>query len=619
MYSKNEEAQKLYYIARDFLEQKKLDEALFYYTKAIFLDKDFTQAYFDRAIVYFYQNNIYKGLIDYEKRQNFDGFPNFKVQYPLKLQDLKNKKTLIFWEQGFGDTINFFPFIKRLEKYKPNLTILVQSALLKILKYSYPTYNIVDSLEDNKFDYTIPLLSISYLVNLTKYKPKKKYLKVSKKDIKDFKKTYSIKKQNINIGICWAGTNLGPRDKYRSIDIEQFVPFFNLAKKHNIRFFSLQKDIRTNIKYLEDIAQNFNNFYDTAVVLKSMDIVISVDTAIVHLSGALGVETKLLLPYLPDFRWKLDTSKSQFYKSVKIIRQEQKLQWQKPLDILKKEIYKKLDIKDIVLFRSYSGDEDNKHLIRIGDFMAYMIIANYFKIIEKKYMVLSLTSPLSKNFKANVLFENIFDEVYIDQIPLDITDAIFDPDKTDGLWSVAPLLYKKYGDKILPKITIKKLLCKEIFTKEKNYIVFNPLVSAQYNIDRNMDKRFVNKLANKLYKKFGSKLIIISDKENLIENKNIKVVFTQNLYDIFYLISNAKVFIGGDTGFSHFSAIARVKYIVTLYGTVYPTNFNNKYFDASVIYDKSKTKLDNFILKNNSLSKDKIDQLLSCFSNYLNQ
>ena len=615
MYSQNKEAQKNYDIARLYLEEKKLDEALFYYTRAVFFDKNFTQAYFDRAVVNLLKGNIYNGLKDYEKRLNFKGFiHHLPVKYPKKLKDLKDKNILIFWEQGFGDSINFFPYIKKLRKYSKNITFLVQPPLENIFKISYPKYNIISKLQSSDFDYVIPLLSIPYILNLANFKAKKSYLKVKNSDLDYFKRKYNLKKDILNIGICWAGTNKGPRDKYRSIDIENFKPFFNLAKKYKIRFFSLQKDIRTNIKYLDDIAIDFNDFYDTAVAIKSMDIVISVDTSVVHLSGALGVKTYLLLPYLPDFRWGLDSNKSQFYKSVKIIRQDEKLQWQKPLDLLKKELYKKLNISNIVLFRSYSGDENNKHLIRIGDFMAYMIIANYFKTIEKKYLVLSLTSLLSKNFKADILFKNLFDEIYIDKVPLNITDQIFDPDKTDGLWALAPLLYQKYGNKILPKVAIKKSVVDNIFTNQTNYIVFNPLVSANYNIARNMDRGFINFFANKLYKKFGKKLIILTDKDDLIENKKIKTVLSSNLYDIFYLIANAKVFIGGDTGFSHFAGLSRVPKIVTLYGTVYPTTYNNTYFNANVIYDKTTTKLQNYILKNNMLQNENVKKIISFIS-----
>ena len=267
-----------------------------------------------------------------------------------------------------------------------------------------------------------------------------------------------------------------------------------------------------------------------------------------------------------------------------------------------------------ILFRSYSGEEDNKQLIRIGDFMAYMIIACYFKKVEKKILVLSLTSPLPKKFKADILFKRLFNEIYIDKVQFNKADNIFDPDQTDGLWNIAPLLYEKYGAKILPKINIKKSLCSQIFTKEKNYIVFNPLISAQYNVARNMDKNFINKFANKLYKKFAKKLIIVSDMINLIENRSICVVNTDNLYDIFYLISKSKVFIGGDTGFSHFAGITRVKHIITLYGTKYPAMHNNLYFNANVMYDRKKTTLDNYILEQNKLSTKQIKNILNSIS-----
>ncbi len=601
----------LYNIARDFFVIKEFNKSIYYYSKAVSLKPDFTQAKFDLSLIYLLTGSFIDGFKMYENRISFDAYTQpLPIKYPNKPKDLKNKRILVFHEQGFGDTINFMPFTKEILKYSSDIDILVQSPLLRVIEYSYKEYNIIDKLGSNDYDYIVPLLSIPYIFKLTSFKPKKRSLSVEKEEIVEYKKKNNIKKKNLNIGICWQGIAQNTRDKYRSIDINKFYSFFNLSKNNKVKFYSLQKDIRVDDNRVLDIAVDFKDFYDTSVAIKSLDLVISVDTAIVHLCGALGVKTCLLLPYLSDFRWGLNSSKSLFYKSVTIFRQEAVNQWQKPIDLVKKIIYKKLDIKDVVLFRSYTGSEDKPMMIRIGDFMAYMIIAQYFKIIEKKYIVLALSSRLHIDFKANKLFENLFDEIYIDEKPINITTNIFDPDQSGGLWNISPKLLEQYGNKIIPNPVLNSRYCIDIFQVESQYIIFNPLITADYNTGRNMNKEFVNQFANSLYAKFKSKLIVITDVKDLIENKNINVVMSNNLYDLFYLISKSTVFIGGDTGFSHFSGLAGIENIYQLYGSTYPAINNDKYFNANIQYRKNKTKMHSYILKNNSLNTKEQDKIV---------
>lgn len=601
----------LYNIARTYLELKDFNKAIFFYSKLIYLKADFIQAHFDKAIAYFFTNNFIDGFKEYEYRLNFEIFKKpLPIKYPEKLKEFKNKKVLVFHEQGFGDTINFIAYLKELSKYTKDIDVLVQTPLKKLLQSSFKKYSIIDTISKENYDFVIPLLSIPYIFKYSSFQPKKKYLDIPIQDTHIFKSTYKIEKSNLNIGICWQGTMHNTRDKYRSIDIKQFESFFNLSTKQRIKFYSLQKDIRINDNRVVDIAKDFKSFYDTATAIKSLDLVITVDTSIVHLAGALGVKTFLLLPYLPDFRWGLNSNKSNFYKSVKIFRQEERFNWQKPIDLVKKELYKKLKINNIMLFRSYSGKEENPMMIRIGDFMAYMIIANYFKKIEKKYIVLALTSQLHKKFKAQILFKNLFDEIYIDEKPINITNSIFDPEENGGLWNMTPLLIQKYGNKLLPNINISKSFTDNIFTTKKEYIIFNPLTSAQYNTPRNMDHTFINQFIEKLYKKFKSKLIVITDSNTLVINKKVNIVISDNLYDIFYLISKSFVFIGGDTGFSHFAGIAHVKNIFQLYGTSYPSIHNNSYFNANVNYNTKISKLHNYILKNNKLDDKELNEII---------
>ena len=102
-----------------------------------------------------------------------------------------------------------------------------------------------------------------------------------------------------------------------------------------IQIYSFQVDdtLNGNMRYPQmiNLAKDFQNFYDTARALLAMDIVVTVDTAVAHLAGALGVKTFLLLPYATDWRWFEDTKTTPWYESVEIFKQQDKISWEKEI------------------------------------------------------------------------------------------------------------------------------------------------------------------------------------------------------------------------------------------------------------------------------------------------
>jgi hypothetical protein len=170
-------------------------------------------------------------------------------------------------------------------------------------------------------------------------------LKIKKEEIKNNNKPYikSIKKSNFSnykdffkIGICWAGNPNHPRDKFRSCELKLFEKINN----EKIKLFSLQKDTRKryrngktidlcencqNLKIV-DMSSFMNDWSDTAAIIEGLDLIISVDTSILHLAGSMGKKCIGLLPYLPDWRWRLD-AKNIWYENLKIFKQESFNDW----------------------------------------------------------------------------------------------------------------------------------------------------------------------------------------------------------------------------------------------------------------------------------------------------
>ena len=271
------------------------------------------------------------------------------------------------------------------------------------------------------------------------------------------------------------------------------------------------------------------------------------------------------------------------------------------------------------LFRPFQGPVTDPKLIRIGDFMAYMIMAKYKKEIENKKILFSLIEKNHKLLKADILFKELFDKVYYDEIPFKDADEIYDPENDGGFWHIVPEYLKIHGSRILPDINLEKKYYKGPELDWGEFIVLNPLFSAEYNIKRNMDPNFINDLILELYKKFGNKLIVITDKIDYITDKFNQVLVSDDLYSLMYIIGKAKVFIGGDTGFTHFAGLARVPNIIALYGTKYPRIFEDKSFNANPNIDEKTTKLSMFYLKDHKIKKKKIKEICNIIEESFNE
>ena len=154
-----------------------------------------------------------------------------------------------------------------------------------------------------------------------------------------------IKSSKLKVGLCWEAGSAGIRGMInRTINVVCFEPLFNLD---GIKLYSFQVNdtFNGNERYSDkmvNLANDIKDFTDTAQALKSMDIIVSVDTCVAHLAGSMGLKTCLLLPYAPDWRWfggiNQDETKTPWYDSVKIFRQHDHISWEKPINDVIDEI-----------------------------------------------------------------------------------------------------------------------------------------------------------------------------------------------------------------------------------------------------------------------------------------
>src|SRR5262249_49099323 len=187
------------------------------------------------------------------------------------------------------------------------------------------------------FDLHCPLLSLPlvFKTTLESIPAKVPYVFAEEECLTTWKKRLPNSQMPL-VGIGWAGNPDFIADKPRSIGLAPLVPLFSIP---GIQFVSLQKDLRDGDKQILDqhpqiihIGDKLDDFSDTAAVMSLLDLVISSDTAPVHLAGALGQPVWILLQHSPDWRWLLNREDNPWYPSAKLFRQAAAGDWASVVD-----------------------------------------------------------------------------------------------------------------------------------------------------------------------------------------------------------------------------------------------------------------------------------------------
>ncbi len=244
---------------------------------------------------------------------------------------------IIICDQGYGDHIQFIRYLSFLEG--KIVKIAVRKQLKNLFEFNYPSFEFIDYSEINPDIQAIRITDLPYALNMDfEHIPfGEGYLNIEKAEIESSKP---------KIGLCWEAGSAAIRNMInRTMNVKCFERFFDMDE---IQLYSLQYEdsMDGNSKYPQmiNLAKEFTDFTDTAKAIKAMNAVITVDTAVAHLSGALGVKTYLLLPYASDWRWFDDTETTPWYNSVKIFKQVEHISWEEPLDNLYKELKKQFTL-----------------------------------------------------------------------------------------------------------------------------------------------------------------------------------------------------------------------------------------------------------------------------------
>ena len=319
-------------------ELKRLEEALSSYDKAISLQPDYAEAYWNSAICYLLAGNFTDGWPRYEWRWQSEsmsktaGVRNFSQPLWLGAESIKDQTILLYAEQGLGDTIQFSRYVKLVVKLGAKVILEVQPSLVKLLSDLEGISQIIvkgDKLPH--FDCQCPLLSLP-LAFKTEIKTIPSASQNIYSDIEKVAKWQAIlgEKTKPRVGIVWSGSATHKNNHQRSLTLSKLITYL----PSDYEYVSLQKEIsdvdkEVLTKHIEikHFGGDLKNFADTAALCELTDIVISIDTSVAHLAGTLGKTTWILLPYSPDWRWLLDRNDSPWYTSVKLYRQEKINDW----------------------------------------------------------------------------------------------------------------------------------------------------------------------------------------------------------------------------------------------------------------------------------------------------
>jgi tetratricopeptide (TPR) repeat protein len=319
-------------------ELNRFDECLASFAETLSRAPDYAEAHWNEALVRLLLGDFERGWKKYEWRWKSENHKHQRRDFvqPLWLgaERLAGRTILVHAEQGFGDTLQFMRYLPRLAARGAEVIFEVQPSLHRLLSGAKGASRVIARGEPlPRFDLHCPIMSLPLAFNtsLDTIPAEVPYLDapIDRLHMWDARLPPSGK---LRVAFAWAGNATHERDQLRSIPLAMLQPLLN--SNDAIEWISVQRDLRAgdheilqSNPHIRQLGLELADFSDTAAVLARADLVISVDTAVAHLAGALGRPVWLLLRYSPDFRWLLDRKDSPWYPSARLFRQDQIGQW----------------------------------------------------------------------------------------------------------------------------------------------------------------------------------------------------------------------------------------------------------------------------------------------------
>jgi len=314
---------------------RRLDEAFAIYDGLKAADPNDALAVLGLAHLHMLTGNFEAGWAGREARWNI---PSLSSSYPKLSQPmwlgngaLEGKTILIGADEGLGDTIQFARYIPMVAERGAHVVLVVQDTLHLLLS-GLPGVTRCLAISQTgtlpQFDIHCPMMSLplAFGTSLNTIPSSASYLPRPAEALVRAWEDRLGRHDRLRVGLVWSGNPKHGNDHNRSMPLRALTPILDA----DATFVSLQKDPRPADKAalremieIIDPTDHLTDFSDTAALISCLDVVITVDTSVAHLAGALGHPTWILLPYVPDYRWLLDRDDSPWYPTVRLFRQDE--------------------------------------------------------------------------------------------------------------------------------------------------------------------------------------------------------------------------------------------------------------------------------------------------------
>jgi tetratricopeptide (TPR) repeat protein len=329
------------------------EDAVAGYARAIEINPNFADAQYNRAVALLFLGDFPNGWPAYEwrwknaQRLGIGAAREFAQPMWSGKEPLMGARLLLHSEAGLGDTIQFCRYAKLISALGAVVFLEAQEPLVQLLGSLEGVAQVLPKGGTfPSFDYHSPLMSLpaAFRTTLETIPAFQKYLRADPFKVAQWHALLG-EKTRPRIGLIWSGNPNNPIDARRSVRLADWVPHL----PPEFHYFRLQTQVRDADRDVLDSSEVIFSFDDelldfpgTAALCACLDLIISVDTSIAHLSGALGRRTWVLLPYTPDWRWLRDRSDSPWYPTMKLYRQEAVGDWESLLGRLAADLRREI-------------------------------------------------------------------------------------------------------------------------------------------------------------------------------------------------------------------------------------------------------------------------------------
>ena len=309
------------------------EEAREAYEKATRINPANPDAHWNLSLLLLLQGEFERGWEEYEWRWRRPATPPRPFRQALwDGSALAGRTILLHAEQGLGDTLQFVRYAQHVKARGGRVIVECQAPLATLVS----TCDGVDEVVVQgsplpAFDVHAPLLSLPLIFHtqINSVPNQTPYLNVPARDHAQIEAAIAAHNGQFKVGIVWAGRPTHPNDRNRSCELALFVA---LSARPGVALFSLQKgercaELAASVVAATDLGGMLNDFSDTAAAIARLDLVITVDTSVAHLAGALGKPAWVLLPSVPDWRWMLTREDTPWYPNMRLFRQHQAGDW----------------------------------------------------------------------------------------------------------------------------------------------------------------------------------------------------------------------------------------------------------------------------------------------------